>query len=124
MSFSSILQEIVDGCDGGIGAVLMGVDGIPIQQVLAEDGPGGLSLEDITTAGVEFGRILADTRKASEILAGGALSESIVVLTRFTLVFRIIDDETFLVVVLAPDANFGKARYLIRRSMLSLLEEL
>ena len=124
MSFASILQEIVDGCDGGIGAVLMGVDGIPIQQVLAEDGPGGLPSEDIATAGVEFGRILADTRKASEILAGGALSESIVVLAHFTLVFRIIDDETFLVVVLAPDANFGKARYLIRRSMLSLLEEL
>ena len=124
MSFASILQEIVDGCDGGIGAVLMGVDGIAIQQVLSENGPGGLSSEDIATIGVEFGHILADTRKASETLAGGPLSENIVVLSRFTLVFRIIDAETFLVVVLAPDGNFGKARYLIRRSMLSLLEEL
>ncbi len=107
MSFGSILQEIVDGCDGGIGAVLMGVDGIAIEQVLSENGPGGLPSEDITTIGVEFGHILADTRKASETLAGGPLSENIVVLARFTLVFRIIDDETFLLVVLAPDGNFG-----------------
>jgi len=46
------------------------------------------------------------------------------VLANFTLIFRVVDSETFLLVVLAPDANFGKARYLIRRSMLSLLEEL
>ena len=124
MSFSTILQEIVDACDGAIGAALLGVDGIPIQQVLSSHGPGGMSSEDVATAGVEFGRILAETQKASDALEGGALSESIVVLTRFTFLFRIVDRDTFLVVVLAPDGNFGKARYLIRRSMLSLLEEL
>ena len=124
MSFSSILQEIVDGCDGAIGAALMGVDGIPIQQVLSSDASGGLPSSDIAALGVEFGHILADTRKTSDTLAAGELSESIVVLARFTLVFRIVDSETFLLVVLGPDGNFGKARYLIRRSMLSLLEEL
>lgn len=124
MSFSFILQEIVDGCDGAIGAALMGADGIPIQQVLSSHGPGGMASDEIANAGVEFGRILDETQKVSDALAGGGLSESIVVLARFTLVFRIVDNETFLVVVLAPDGNFGKARYLIRRSMLSLLEEL
>jgi predicted regulator of Ras-like GTPase activity (Roadblock/LC7/MglB family) len=124
MSFSSILQQIVDGCDGAIGASLMGEDGIPIQQVLSSHGPGGMPSEDISTAGVEFGRILAETRKASDAVEGGALFESIILLARFTLIFRVVDSETYLLVVLSPDANFGKARYLIRRSMLSLLEEL
>jgi len=124
MSFSSILQKIVDDSDGAIGASLMGADGIPIEQVLSRHGPGGMPSEDVAAAGVEFGRILADTRKASDTVAGGELSENIVVLTRFTLVFRIVDFETFLLVVLGPDANLGKARYHIRRSMLSLLEEL
>lgn len=124
MSFSSILRGIVDSCNGAIGAALMGEDGIPIQQVLASHGPDEMPSEDIATAGVEFGRILAEGRKASDAVAGGALIENIIVLARFTLVFRIVDSETFLLVVLAPDANIGKARYLIRRSMLSLLEEL
>jgi predicted regulator of Ras-like GTPase activity (Roadblock/LC7/MglB family) len=124
MSFSSILQEIVDGCDGAIGAALMGVDGIPIQQVLSSRGSGGMPSDDIAAAGVEFGRVLADAQKAGDTVAAGELSECTVVLSRMALVFRIVDLETFLVVVLRPDGNFGKARYLIRRSMLSLLEEL
>ena len=45
-------------------------------------------------------------------------------LSRFTLVFRNVDDETFLVVAIAPDGNLGKARYLIRRQLIHLRQEL
>ena len=123
MSFASILQEIVDGCGGGIGTALMGEDGIPIELVLATRAPIPMSSEDIGTVGVEFGRILAEMRKACDGVAGGAVSENIVVLSRFTLLFQMVDEETFLLVVLAPDGNIGKARYLIRRSLIALLEE-
>ena len=123
MSFASILQEIVEECGGGIGAALMGEDGIPIELVLATRGSVPMSSEDIGTAGVEFGRILAEMRKASDGVSGGTLSENIIVLSRFTLLFHTVDPETYLLVVLAPDGNIGKARYLIRRSMIALLEE-
>ena len=122
MSFDSLLREIVDGC-GGIGAALMGSDGIPIAQVLASGNSDGPLSEDIATAGVEFGRILEDTRKASDALSGGAVSETVVVLSRFTLVFRTVDAETFLVLVLSPDGNLGKARYLIRRHLAAIRQE-
>ncbi len=123
MSFDSLLREMVDGC-GAIGAALMGSDGIPIAQVLASGDSDGSLSEDIATAGVEFGRILEDTRKASDALSGGAVSETIIVLARFTLVFRTIDAETFLVLVLSPDGNLGKARYLIRRRLAAIRQEL
>ena len=42
-----ILCEIVEGCGGGIGAALMGTDGIPIAQVRAQGGPGGPLAEEI-----------------------------------------------------------------------------
>ena len=58
MSFQSILREIVSGCGGGIGAVLMGSDGIPIEQAVTDRVPEGPLTEDIGTAGVEFTRIL------------------------------------------------------------------
>jgi len=37
MSFTAILREIVDECGGGLGAALMGADGIPIAEVVSKD---------------------------------------------------------------------------------------
>ena len=125
MSFASILQEIVNGCGGGIAAALMGNDGIPIQEVVSErPALRELLVEEIGTAGAEFGRILAEIAKASDALGGGLLHETAVVLSRFTLIFRSVDEETFLVVAIAPDGNLGKARYLIRRQLNLLRQEL
>ena len=125
MSFASILSEIVNGCGGGLGAALMGNDGIPIEEVVVDsDEARELLTEEIGTAGAEFGRILTDIAKASDSLGGGVAQETAVVLARFTLVFRTVDEETFLVVALAPDGNLGKARYLMRRQLLVLRQEL
>jgi len=75
MSFERILQAIVDDCGGGFGAALMGLDGIAIAQVASKgpvdrDDPFG---GDVTSAGIEFGRILAETSKASDALGAGDL---------------------------------------------------
>jgi predicted regulator of Ras-like GTPase activity (Roadblock/LC7/MglB family) len=124
MSFKSILQTIVENCGGGLGAALMGNDGIPIEQVAGRPGTQALPRDDVGAAGVEFGRILEEIRKASDSLGGGALNETVVSLAHFTLILRHIDDDTFLVLALTPDGNLGKARYLIRRHLLELREEL
>ncbi len=124
MSFAAHLREIVENCGGGIGAALMGNDGIAIEQVLVSPAPEGPLREDIGTAGVEFGRILHEIRKACDALVGGAVQETVVSLTHFLLIFRPVDDDTFLVVVLGPDGNLGKARYLIRRQLLAIRREL
>jgi predicted regulator of Ras-like GTPase activity (Roadblock/LC7/MglB family) len=124
MSFRSILRSIVEECGGGLGAVLMGVDGIPIVDYVTDRIPEGPLQEDIGSAGVEFSRILEEIRKAADALGGGALSETVVSLARMNLVFRPIDGETFLALVLSTDGNLGKARYLIRRHLLALRQEL
>ena len=124
MSFEAILKDIVVSCGGGIGAALMGSDGIPIAEFVAPQAPDGPLTEDIGVAGVEFGRILEETRKAADALGGGAVVETLVVLARFSLLFRSVDDETFLVVALTPDGNLGKARYLMRRLLLAIRQEL
>ena len=124
MSFEAILKDIVVSCGGGIGAALRGSDGIPIAEFIAPQAPDGPLTEDIGVAGVEFGRILEETRKAADALGGGAVVETLVVLARFSLLFRSVDDETFLVVALTPDGNLGKARYLMRRHLLAIRQEL
>jgi predicted regulator of Ras-like GTPase activity (Roadblock/LC7/MglB family) len=124
MSFRSILRSIVEECGGGLGAVLMGADGIPIEEYVTDRIPEGPLQEDIGSAGVEFSRILEEIRKAADSLGGGALSETVVSLARMNLVFRPIDGETFLALVVATDGNLGKARYLIRRYLLAIRAEL
>ena len=124
MSFEGILREIVEGCGGGIGAALMGSDGIAIAEFAVEDRPEGALADDIGIAGVEFGRILEETRKAADSLGGGSVVENVVVLTKFSLIFRSVDTETFLVVALTPDGNLGKARYLMRRHLIAIRQEL
>jgi len=124
MSFRSILRSIVEECGGGLGAVLMGSDGIPIEEYVTDRIPEGPLQEDIGSAGVEFSRILEEIRKAADALGGGAVTETVVALARMNLVFRPIDGETFLALVLASDGNLGKARYLIRRHLLAIRQEL
>ncbi|MGH0029999.1 MAG: roadblock/LC7 domain-containing protein [Myxococcota bacterium] len=124
MSFDAILREIVEGCSGCVGAVLMGSDGIAIAEVVTEHVPEGPLAEEIGTAGVEFTRILEEIRKAADALGGGGMTETVVSLARFTLVFRAVDGETFLAAVVTPDGNLGKARYLMRRNLLNLRQEL
>jgi predicted regulator of Ras-like GTPase activity (Roadblock/LC7/MglB family) len=114
----------VEGCSGGIGAVLMGVDGIPIEQVTAGTGAGRALADEIATAGTEFGRILDEIRKASDAVGGGALQEATIVLSSMVLVLRSVDEDTFLALALAPDGNLGKARYLLRRQLPALRQAL
>ncbi len=124
MSFATLLKNIVDPCPGAIGCALLGSDGIPIEQAMAST-PAARTFEDeFAAAGVEFGRILDDTRKASDTLGGGALRETVVSLSRFVLIFHIVDEEYFLVMALLPDGNLGKARYLLRRHWMAIRDEL
>ena len=124
MIFESILKQIVDGSGGGIAIALMGMDGIPIAQARAEE-PGADPLEgDIGAAGIEFGHILGDIAKAADSLGTGGWSETVIKLARLSLLFIKVDEEGMLVLALQPDGNLGKARYLLRRHLLEIREEL
>jgi predicted regulator of Ras-like GTPase activity (Roadblock/LC7/MglB family) len=126
MSFESTLHEILYGCGGGLGIALMGSDGIPIVQLTAtlEGGAVNPLGDDVSTAGVEFARILDEIQKASDALNAGPMSEALISLARFQLLFRAVDDEVLLVLALAHDGNPGKARYLVRRHLVSLRQDL
>lgn len=127
MSFETILHEILNECGGGLGIALMGSDGIPIVQFNAEDpaGAGNPLGEDIATAGVEFARILSEIQKAADVLQAGSMQEILVNLSAFQLLFRRVDEDVILVLALGHEgANPGKARYLVRRHLGALRQEL
>jgi predicted regulator of Ras-like GTPase activity (Roadblock/LC7/MglB family) len=124
MSFASILQEIVDECGGGLAAALMGADGIPIEKVETNGEAREFLSDEVDVLGVEFGRILDEMRKASDSVGGGGLEEVSVRLSRFWVLMRVVDEETYLVLAIKPDGNAGKARFLMRRQLMALRDEL
>jgi predicted regulator of Ras-like GTPase activity (Roadblock/LC7/MglB family) len=117
--FAETLRKVVDNVDGGIAAVVMGLDGIPVDSYSRMNDRG-----DVTTIAMEFSFILAQVRKAGESLQVGALEELAVRAERLVLICRMISPQYFVAVVVAPEGNFGKARYLARLATPALVAQL
>jgi len=124
MNFEPVLRKMIDDVPGALGIALMGSDGIPIAECYARGADAAAADGEVGAAGVEFGRILDEVRKASDAIAGGRLDEVVIGLGRFWLLFRVVDEELFLVAALEPRGNLGKARFLMRRHLLELQREL
>ncbi|MBV8759044.1 MAG: roadblock/LC7 domain-containing protein [Deltaproteobacteria bacterium] len=107
--FGDTLRKVVDNVDGGIAAVIMGLDGIPVESYVRQN-----DKLDVNTVGMEFSFILTQVRKAGESLQVGGLEELTVKAQRLMLVCRMVSPQYFVAVVMAPEGNFGKARYLAR----------
>ena len=122
MSFAAILNELMEGA-GGLAALLMGSDGLPVEEVFAER-LGSSQSEQVANAGVELGRLLEEVRKASDSFTGGKVRELSIGLERYWMLVRPVDEDLFLVLVLAPEAGPGKARFLMRRHLRALRAEL
>lgn len=105
--FSTRLEEAVKGVEGGKAAILMGFDGIPVEQYAGEG-------EDIETIGMEFSVLLKEVRRAAETLGAGAAQELTVRAEKMTTVLRVVNGEYFVALALSAGGNLGKARYLLR----------
>ena len=117
--FTDILQRIVEEAGGGIGAVLMGYDGIAIDQYFT---PG--EQLDLNMIAVEYANVLKEIRKTAEILNLGEMEEVSIKTARFHIVVRIITPDYFVAMTLGRDGNFGKARYLLTRETGNLIAAL
>lgn len=118
--FREVLAEVVDRTEGGIAALVMGMDGIAVEQYLKEDAQPF----EVETIGMEYSVILRDIRKASELVDGGVAREVTIQGEKLTTVIRLINEEYFVAVAIRPDGNFGKARYLLRTGASKLATEL
>ena len=117
--FAETLKKVVDHVDGAVAAVIMGLDGIPVETYVR---PGDHI--DGNTVAMEFSFILGQVRKAGESLQVGGLEEMTVKANRLLLVCRMLSPQYFIAVALAPEGNFGKVRYLMRMAGPALTAQL
>jgi predicted regulator of Ras-like GTPase activity (Roadblock/LC7/MglB family) len=91
--FRDTIKKLVDRLEGGVGAVLMGFDGITVDSY-AREGVEGIA--DIQTIGLEFAHLLGQVRRTAESLNIGLTRE---------LAFRT-DKLTVLVQILNKDKDY------------------
>jgi predicted regulator of Ras-like GTPase activity (Roadblock/LC7/MglB family) len=117
--FKQSLKKVVDNVDGGIAAVVMGLDGIPVESYVRLN-----DRVDINTVAMEFSFILGQVRKAADSLQVGNCEELTVKAQRLILCVRMLSPQYFIATALTPEANVGKARFLLRMASPQLTAEL
>lgn len=108
MIFQEVLEDIVKGADGVQGAVIMGMDGIPIGEKIVDPSCS------IQTVGIEYASAIKSIQKASESLSAGRVQEVVIDTGNGVFLLRLITEEYFIAISLSHRANYGKARYLLR----------
>lgn len=117
--FRDILETIVDQTGGAVGAVLMGYDGIAIEQCFRP-----VEGVDLQLVAVEYANILKEIRSTAEILNTGEMEEVAIRTGRFTVVIRALNAEYFVALTLDRRGNFGQGRYLLLRESARLNQAL
>jgi predicted regulator of Ras-like GTPase activity (Roadblock/LC7/MglB family) len=117
MPFSDILKEVVNGTEGALGALIIGLDGIPVEEYSLN------SDLDIQSMTVEYSALLKEIEKGSQAAHLGPTKEVTVIADKAMIMLRRLNDEYFFVLIIRPEGNFGKGRFLLRMSVPKLLKE-
>lgn len=114
-----ILKSAVTSVEGGLASVVMGFDGVPVEQYV-HDGSG----VDIETLGVEYSNALTEVRRTADSLSSGSVQEVAVVTESGLVLLRPVNQEYFVALVLTADGNLGKGRFLLKRAARALALEM
>jgi predicted regulator of Ras-like GTPase activity (Roadblock/LC7/MglB family) len=112
--FRESLQRMVDRLSGGVAGILIGFDGISVESYTKEGNEDEGAGLDIQLVGMELAHAVAQMRKAVERLDVGALGELTLKADKLVVLVHVLSDEYFVACAVKPEANFGKARYLMR----------
>ena len=114
--FRKHLQKLVENSDGAIAALIMEFDGIAVDSFVQTD-------FDIQSVGTEFSQIVSQTQRTANILEVGNLEEMMIKTSDLILLFRVINKDYFLALVIKSTGNFGKGRFLMRLAASKIIEE-
>jgi predicted regulator of Ras-like GTPase activity (Roadblock/LC7/MglB family) len=117
--FKETLQTIVEKTDGGLGALIMGVDGLSVERFLTEQG----SAANLDVAAAELTSLIRSASRSGHDLNLGDLRELVVAHDNVTFVIRFFSRDYFAVLALSPEGNIGRGRYELRKAELTLAKE-
>lgn len=115
--FKTILTGIRDRVEGTLAVSIIGLDGIAVETV--KDGSVPLDV-----MGAEFGGFIKSIRLSNTELNTGDVLQFSLVTEKYIAFLSAVTSEYFVLLVLRPDGNYGRARYELDKAKHALRDEL
>jgi predicted regulator of Ras-like GTPase activity (Roadblock/LC7/MglB family) len=116
--FRDRLNLINDRIDGAIALSLVAKDGIAVDSVTSDS---SLDLEVLAAELVAQARAISENHRELE---AGEVQHLTVATERMTLMVSCVTADYYLLLVLSPEGNYGRARFELRRARLLLERDL
>ncbi len=117
MSFKDVLQGIRDRVEGTLAISLIGLDGISVESI----NKSGIALD---VMGAEFGGFIKSIRLSNTELNTGEVLQFSLVTEKYIVFVSAVTPEYYVLLVLGPDGNYGRARFELARAKQLLRDEL
>ena len=115
--FKTVLTGLRDRIEGAIAVSLIGLDGIAIETI----GAGQVPLDVL---GAEFGGFIKSLRNANTELNTGDVLQFALVTERYITFLSEVTPEYYILLVMRPDGNYGRARFELAKAKHALRDEL
>jgi predicted regulator of Ras-like GTPase activity (Roadblock/LC7/MglB family) len=117
VSFRDVLQGIRDRVDGTLAVSLIGLDGISVEKLNGDNVP-------LDVMGAEFGSFIKSIRLSNTELNTGQILQFSLVTEKYIAFVSEVTPEYYVLLVLKPDGNYGRARFELTRAKQLLRDEL
>lgn len=117
MSFTETLKEAVEKVDGAVSAMIIGADGMPVEEYAVE------KLINLDELGAEASQMIKDIGNAAQNLRLGEAKEFSIISDLCGIIMRKINSEYYLALVIRPDGNYGKGRFVLKSLVPKLASE-
>lgn len=115
--FRDVLRDIRDRVDGTLAVSLIGLDGIAIESINDNGAP-------LEVMGAEFGGFVKSIRLSNTELNTGDVLQFSLVTEKYIAFLSAVTTEYYVLLVMKPDGNYGRARYELARAKQVLRDEL
>jgi predicted regulator of Ras-like GTPase activity (Roadblock/LC7/MglB family) len=116
--FLEQLSRISNRIDGAVALSLVAKDGIPVESFSSDP---DLDLDVLAAELVAQARSISENHRELDV---GEVQQLSVMTDRLTLMVSSVAADYYLLLVLGPDGNYGKARFELRRARLLLEADL
>jgi predicted regulator of Ras-like GTPase activity (Roadblock/LC7/MglB family) len=111
MNFLEVLKEAVDRVDGAVSAMIIDADGISVQEYAQE------KLVDLTGLSAEASAMIKDINLAADNLGLGEAKEFSIISDACGIIMRKINTDYYLALVIKPEGNYGKGRFVLKTTV-------
>ena len=115
--FRQILAGIRERVDGALAVSLIGLDGIAIAAVNEQHVP-------LDVLGAEFGGFIRSIRLSNTELNTGEILQFSLVTEKYVTFLSAVTPDYFILLVMVPEGNYGRARFELARAKHALQDEL